>query len=39
MAFSESSRLPVTRVHKHPAIARIWDEAHGWREIQIPWVH
>ncbi len=24
---------------KHPAIARAWDEARGWREIQIPWVH
>jgi DNA-binding winged helix-turn-helix (wHTH) protein len=23
----------------HPAIARAWDEANGWREIQIPWVH
>jgi hypothetical protein len=24
---------------KHPATARVWDETHGWREIQIPWVH
>jgi hypothetical protein len=24
---------------KHPAIARVWDESHGWREIAIPWVH
>lgn len=22
-----------------PAVARVWDNAQGWREIQVPWVH
>lgn len=24
---------------KHPATARVWDQTHAWREIQIRWVH
>lgn len=27
------------REQSQPAVARVWDAARGWREIQIPWVH